>query len=207
MIHSMFRAVALLILLTALAGCGGQSSLLRSWHAPEPVPPVQDLLVVGISTNEAAVRLWERIFVEEFSGRGVQATSAIQVTGFMPEPQKEVLQTAIKKTGAKTVLITHILDKSSTTYTRPGYVRYVPSGFYNNLYGYYGHAYRAVYLPPQDVTRTTVILETNLYDAGSRQLLWTAQTRSKDPKLLKTDFSKIANLLLDDLSKKGLLAK
>ena len=207
MIHRLLKAILLLSLLVALGGCGAQSSLLRSWHAPEPAPPVQDLLVVGISTNEAAVRLWERIFVEEFAKRGVRARSAIQVTGFMPEPKKEVLQTAIKKTGSKIVLITHILDKSSTTYTRPGYVRYVPSGFYNNLYGYYGHAYRAVYLPPQDVTRTTIILETNLYDASSGQLLWTAQTSSKDPRLLQTDFSKVVNLLLDDLSEKGLLAK
>jgi len=200
-----FNLSVLFLLLVSLAGCGSRSKLVRSWHEEPLGKPVQEVLVVGISTNEAAVRLWEQIFVQEFVARGVQAWSAIKFTGFMPEPNKKILLAAIKKSGAKCVLFTHVVDKSSTTYTRPGYVRYVPSGFYRNLYGYYGHAYRAVYLPPQDVTRTTIILETNLYDAASGKLLWTAQTSSKDPKLLKTDFINMVHLLLDDLQANGLI--
>ncbi len=207
MLKQVYRCIILLVLAAVLAGCGSRSKLVRSWHAQQAVGPVQDVLVVGISTNEAAVRLWERIFVQEFASRGVRAWSAIKFTGFIPEPKKEALQAAIKKSGAKCVLITHIVDKSSTTYTRPGYVRFVPSGFYRSLYGYYGHAYRAVHLPPQDVTRTTVILETNLYDAASGKLLWTAQTSTRDPKLLKTDFANMVRLLLDDLQGKGLIAQ
>jgi len=207
MMSSMWKNCLFVFLLITLGGCGSRSSLVRSWSDPQQVVPVQDVLVVGISKNEAAVRLWERIFVQAFAERGVKASSAIEITGFMPEPDKAVLQKAIRKSGADEVLITHILDRSSTTYTRPGYVRYVPGGLYRNLYGYYGHAYRAVYLPPQDVTRTTVLLETNLYNARSGQLLWSGQTRSRDPRLLKSDFGELVTLMLDDLAQKGLLTK
>ena len=73
------------------------------------------------------------------------------------------------------------------------------------MYDYYGYAYRAVYSPPVNVSKTIVRLESNVYDVATEKLVWTAQSESVDAKLLKTDFAKMANLFLDDLRKKKLL--
>jgi hypothetical protein len=62
-----------------------------------------------------------------------------------------------------------------------------------------------VYVPPVDISKTTVYLESNVYDIATEKLIWTAQSEAIDANLLKSDYAKIANLLLDDLRKKKLL--
>ena len=111
---------------------------------------------------------------------------------------------AVKKSGADTVLITRVIDSESETKTIPGYV-YQPAAYYTGMYDFYGFAHTAVYRPPINVSKTTIRLESNVYDAASEKLVWSAQTEAVDAKLLKTDFDKMVNLLLDDLQKKKLI--
>ena len=73
------------------------------------------------------------------------------------------------------------------------------------MYGYYGHTYQAVYTPPTSVTRTTLFLETNLYDVATEKLVWSVQSEAIDPKLLRTDFERVVNIQITNMKKHGVI--
>ena len=191
-----------------LAGCGQKAKITYSWVDPSQKGyAAKDILVIGVSRSEASLKLWENVFVDDFAKVGVQAMASHKIVGQVPEPDRKAVEAAIRKAGASSVLITHVVDSTSTTYTHPGTVRFEPRGFYGGMYGYYGHTYQAVYSPPVDSIRTVVRLESNLYDVASARLVWSAQSEALDPKLLRTDFDRIVGVLMADMQKKGVLQK
>ena len=161
--------------------------------------------MIGVSRREASLKLWENVFVDHFTAKGIHAVANYKVFGMVPDPDRKAVEAAIQKAGASSVLISHVVDSSSTTYTHPGTIRYEPRGIYGGMYGHYGSIYQAVYSPPVNTTRTVVRLETNLYDVATAKLVWSAQSEAFDPKLLRTDFDRIVGLLMADMQKKGIL--
>ncbi len=195
-----------LVALVLATGCGPRARLVRSWSDPGRTnDPVQDILVIGISRDENALRLWENIFIETLASRHTRARAGHTVIGPLPEPDRRAVVEAIGKTGAAAVLITRLADISTETITHPGTVHFEPRAIYRSMYGYYGTAYRAVFMPPVDVTRTRVCLESNLYEAASGRLLWSARTEAMNPKLLRSDYQRLISLLVDDMATSGLL--
>jgi hypothetical protein len=168
---------------------------------------VKDVLVLGVSKSEPSIKLWELVFVDHFTQSGVRAIESNKVIGAVPEPDRQTVEAAINKADASTVLITHVISSSSKTHTYPGTLHFEPRASYIGMYGYYNSVYRAVYTPPVDKTKTLVRLESNLYDADTARLIWTAQSEAVDAKLLRRDFDRIIGLLMADMKKSGLLPK
>ena len=102
-------------------------------------------------------------------------------------------------------MITRAVGEETKTKTLRGYVYYEPAQFYRGMHDYYGRAYSAVYNPPVNISKTTIRLESNVYDVATEKLIWSAQSDVVDAKLLKSDYARIVNLLLDDLRKKKLI--
>jgi hypothetical protein len=76
------------------------------------------------------------------------------------------------------VIITHLIDKGEReVYTRVGHP-------HRGYYGFYLSRYSYAYSPGYSSTRTTLRLETNLYDAKTEKLIWSGQSKtwSKDSK-------------------------
>ncbi len=203
------RHLSLLILLllpVLCTGCGPRARLVQSWRDPgRPAPRIDNILVIGISRDENSIRLWENVFVDAFSGLGIRAEAGHRVIGALPEPDQRAIAAAARKSGANAVLITRLVDVTTRTTTHPGMVHFEPRAIYRRMDGYYGTAYRAVHMPPVEVTRTRVSLESNLYDAATGGLVWSARTEARDPRLLRSDYEQVISLLVSDLRTKGLL--
>ncbi len=198
-----FFSIALVL---TLAACGPKAKITSSWVDPSQKSyAANDILVLGVSRSEPVLKLWENVFVDLFTKADIRTMASYKVIGNVPDPDREIIEAAIKKTGASSVLITHMVDSKSETQTYPGSIHFLPGGFYGGMYGYYGHTYQAVYTPPSNLTRTVVRLETNLYDVATAGLVWSAQSEAVNPKLLRTDFERIAGLLVADMKKNGVV--
>ena len=188
--------------LLMFAACAQKAKVTTSWVDPSLKGyGANDILVMGVSKDETHLKLYENVFVDQFIKTGIRAMASHKVIGHVLEPDRDIVEAAIKKSGASSVLITHLVDSKSETHTIPGTVHYQPSGFY----GYYGRAYHSVYTPPSHVTRTVVRLESNLYDVSTSKLVWSAQSEAINPKLLRTDFERIVGPLIADMKKKGVM--
>ncbi len=202
-----YPSLLILLLLPVLCtGCGPKTRLVQSWSDPgRPAPRIDHILVIGISRNENSIRLWENVFVDAFSGLGIRAEAGHRVIGTLPEPDHQALAAAARKSGATAILITRVVDVDSETTTHHGMVHFEPRAIYRRMDGYYGTAYRAVHMPPVEVTRTRVSLESNLYAVATGRLLWSARAEARDPRLLRSDYEQAVSLLVHDLQGAGLL--
>jgi hypothetical protein len=193
-------------LVFSFTACTRKAKVTQSWVDPtRPEYTANDILVLGISRNETGLKLWENVFVDQFIKMGIRAKASHKVIGNVPEPDRKFIEAAIKKAGASSVLITHIVNSKSKTYTHRGTVHSRPGGAYGDLHAYYGHAYRTVYTPPSDVTHTLVRLESNLYDAVTASLVWNAQSEVLNPNLLRTDYDRVVGVLIADMKKNGVV--
>jgi hypothetical protein len=197
----------LLAVILLLGACGASVKMIGSWMDDSKAGyAIANVLVIGIIREDITRNLWENTFVELFGKENIKAQAGHIVTGGQViEPDQQSILAAVQKSGADTVLITRVVDRESETITRPGVVYYGPEPYYMGMHDYYGHAYRAVYSPPVNYRETTVRLESNIYDVATKKLIWTAQSEAVDARLLKTDYAKMVNLLLNDLRKKKLL--
>ncbi len=205
----MKNVIAILFAMTlvlSFTACARKARVTQSWVDPSRTEyAANDILVLGVGRSEVSLKLWENVFVDQFIKMEVRAKASHKVIGSVPEPDRKIIEAAIKKAGASSVLITHIVDSKSKTYTHRGTVHSLPGGAYEDLHSYYGHTYRTVYTPPTDVTHTLVRLESNLYDAVTASLVWSAQSEVLNPNLLRTDYDRITGILIADMKKNGVV--
>lgn len=202
-----FSPVVFITIVLLLSACGVSVKMIGSWMDDSRAGyTIDNVLVIGVSRNDIARNLWENTFVELLGKDNIEAQANHIVMGDqVVAPDRQSILSAVQKSGAATVLITRVIDSELEIKTLPGYVHYQPAPFYAGMYDYYGYAYSAVYSPPVNISKTIVRLESNIYDVATEKLVWTAQSEAIDPKLLKTDYVKAVNLLLNDLRKKKLL--
>ena len=193
-------------LMLTLSACSPKARITSSWVDPSGAGYSADnILIMGVSRNETHMKLFENVFVAELKKANIEAMASYKVIGHVLEPDRKIVAAAVAQTGASSVLITHVIDRTSATQEFSGTVHYIPGGFYGNMYGYYNETYSAIYTPPSSITRTTVRLESNLYDVKTAKLVWSAQSDTIDPKLLRTDFERIVDVLIADMKNKKVL--
>jgi len=200
------RLIVLCALLPLLlSGCGAKTQITSSWVNEKQVPSSGTVLIIALSENSTTRRLWENSFVEMLAAEKVQTVASHTVSATPITPDKEAVLQVIKSAKADTVIITHLIDSTTTVQWHPGTRYYEPAAFYGGMYRYYNTAYRVVYSPPTTTEHTVVRLETNMYDAATAELVWAAQSSTMDPKLLKTDFESIVKTLIGDMQKNKIL--
>ena len=125
-------------LVLTLSACGPKAKITSSWVDPSVAGYGADnILIIGVSRNETLMKLFENVFVDELKRTNIEAMASYKVIGHVLEPDRKIVEAAVAKTGASSVLITHVVDRTSTTQDFHGTIHFMPGGFYGNMYGYY----------------------------------------------------------------------
>jgi hypothetical protein len=200
--RKVFRMFLCATLMLSFVACSPKAKVNSSWVDPSLKGyNANNVLVMGVTKDEIRQKLYENVFVDQLAKNNVRAMAGYKVIGTVSEPNREIIEAAIKKTGASSVLITDVVDKKSETHTFRGSTYYRPTGYY----GYYGRAFTRVHVSASDVTNTVVRLESHLYDVSTDSLVWSAQSEAVNPELLRTDFERLIGLLVADMKEKGLI--
>ena len=198
--------VIVLSICVLLGGCSA-NRLLSTWKDPAVNTPLPaPVLVVGISKNATKRHIYEDTFVDSLNGVNIKAIASYTASKQAIEPSKDALKDVVKKTGAKTVLITHMVGENEKDHYQPALDRYGSIRHSNTgLYRYYPMIYSSVYTPGSYTSTTKVMLETNLYDVETERLIWTARSESIDPVMTRKYYQKLIDLFLNDLQRKKLI--
>jgi hypothetical protein len=172
--------------------------------------PVSDVLIIGVTEEEAVRRSFETKFVKAFQAEGAEAVSSanvIKITGDRKLEKEEIMK-AVYKYGNDSVLITTLVSVDSKQEYRPprvygGY--YGPWGFYDH-YGY-GHSYVTSIDPGYSVTHTSYRLDTNLYDVETEKVLWSGVSQTMNPKSDVKLIDDVIKVVMNALKKNGLVTK
>ncbi|MEO6818100.1 MAG: hypothetical protein ABI266_07165 [Ginsengibacter sp.] len=206
-----FKYILLFSLIALFTSCGPSTKTTSSWKAPEVANNFlngKNIMVVALlpdKDRELQKQMEEKI-VSGLIGKGLSAESGFATFGpkYLPQSEKKALQT-LSESGADAVLTVVLLDKNKQKNYTPGNVSVRPIGYYRNWYGYYRTVYTRVYRPGYYTTSTTLIWESNLYDLGRNQLLYSTQSETFDPSSISKIAMDYSKTLVDDMARQGLV--
>ena len=164
-----------------------------------------DILVIGIAQEEHNRRLFEEQFTSQLNAAGVESEVSYRILPEGTVINRDTVATAIEGKNIDAIIVTHMVSVEEETVYRQN-MDYRPTyGYYNGLYNYYPHVNTYVQQPGYYTTHEVVILETNLYEVKSEELVWSAQSRSFAPESAKEVIDDLVKLVIKDLKEKGLI--
>lgn len=178
-----------------LAGCSSLK-VVESWQSPAKTnAPYRTLLLVGIANDRNVRTIFENIVADELSRAGVTAVASHNYVKDLDKAQQEDIVAAVKKIGADAVITARPVAIGDTTVTQQG----VPTG------GVYGTTGNGFYSLPGTDTFFKATLQTNLYDAKTTQLVWTATISTYDADDKVRVCRELGRLFAERLRRDGLL--
>ena len=103
--------------------------------------------------------------------------------------------------------LARLVDSKSTEVYHPPSGGYYsgPHGYYNRFTHYYPHAYDTVYSPGYVETLTSLLLETNLYRADTRELIWSMSSDTFEPRSTTQLIDSVSATVIKQLKKDQLI--
>jgi len=168
------------------------------------------VLVLGLTNNKVASRIYESNLSKALLPYGVEVVSGHDVFGYEDPVEKETISAFVKTNDVDAVIVTKLLDKDTyservTDVTSMGRMNYArPSGIYHGgWYGDYHAGYRTY--SSYDVSFDIYNVETSLYQVEGEKLVWTAftstETMDRDPENIKS----LVKVLVKQLKKDGVI--
>jgi hypothetical protein len=197
---------AVLLAFAALAACGTVTKIPNAWRNPaHQGAPYQKIFVIGVGENETNRRLFEDRFAAVLSGEGATASTSYGALPHSNRLTESEIRGAIRGDDFDGVVVTRLLGVEEKTEYVPPRTYTVPGYYHGGYYGYYGSAWDVVHEPGYYKTHTILRLETNLYDVGSGELVWSGQSETFDPSSLEDSIDSVTKAVAKRLRKEGLI--
>ena len=182
------------------------TKLSRTWTDPKyRGSQYSDLLVIGVAEQEDIRRSFERKFAEKLEKVGIKAVESLAVMSKDQKIEKEAVLAVVERTGVDGVLLTYLVAVKEKEVASPS-ATYAPVDDYHggsaqDMFSAYEKGSASQYYS----TRIKVRLETNLYDAKTERKVWSARSRTLNPKSDTALMDSVIDALVKDLKKNKLL--
>ncbi len=194
-----------------LVSCGSSTTITGTWEREDIQQNFDNILVAALTPNTGLKSTIESHMEQNLQNAGIEASQSINV---LPpkfsddDNQKQKILNAIQTNGADAILTISILDKDTENRYVPGITSYAPYpyyGYYGNFWGYYSHWYPQFYSPGYYKEEKVYFIETNLYNAQTEDLVWSAQSQTYNPRNLKAFSEDFAEEVVEQLKEDGIL--
>lgn len=179
---SRLKIIAILLLVSSLIACSSVVEIDQTRLSPgAPAKTYEKLLVVGIAHSPNLSKSFENIFAETLNKHGVAAVASHTVISDPGIADQNHLQDVARQIGADGVVITRVLTRSEhTNYTAAtGHVEYrAVAETTTTADSSTTIAMSGVGLVPGEMDEDGATLQTNLFDADTARLTWTAFSRA-----------------------------
>jgi hypothetical protein len=188
-----------------LGACTPKTKLGASWKDPDYTKGrIKKILVIGIAATERGRETFENQFMTTFRNAGIAAEASHNLIPDVEKLTKEIVDAAIEGKDFDTAIVTRLIDIDLNYDRSPGgYTAYPVGGYYNSLYGYYGHAWSVVRAPDQVEYKEIYSLETNIYEISSEKLVWTVQSQAVRKESAYDSIKTFTSLILGRLKSDG----
>lgn len=200
------------------AACAPATEITGSWRtsneqAITSSKKINTIVVAALTGRTNARQTVEDNLAAELQKNGFKAIKSMDIMPptFVDDktPDREKLDAKIHETGAEGVITVALLDEKTETRYQPGSYSYAPIhrfGYYGTFSGYYHNWYPALSSPGYYSEDKVYFMETNLYDAATEELLWSAQSQTYNPKNLEKFSKEFSEIVITRLKKDGLLS-
>lgn len=200
------------VLFLFVESCSTSSTMITgTWEKPMVEHNYNNILVAALVPTTSSRSVIEQHMVQNLEKKGVEASQSIDVLPprlIEKDSKKQQIINSIRGDGVDAILTVSLIDKDTEMRYVPGtgiYAPYPYYGFYGNFWGYYDYWYPRFYDPGYYTENKIYYMETNLYDAKSEDLIWSAQSETYNPVNLSTFSSEIADEIVDELENNGII--
>ncbi|MDQ2656648.1 MAG: hypothetical protein M3Y60_04440 [Bacteroidota bacterium] len=208
------KKIIIAIVALYFAACSPGTQITGSWkNADMPVSEnVNTIFVTALTGRANARQAVENDLAAAMEKKGYKTIKSIDVmpptfTGSRT-PDREEMLSKIQETGADAILTVALIDEETESRYTPGNYSYAPMprfGYYGTFWGYYNNWYPTLHDPGYYQQDKVYFIETNLYDAKSEQLLWSAQSQSYNPRNLPDFADEFSEVVVSRLEEDGIL--
>lgn len=209
---SNFKNIVLPVLLTYFISCDTtNTSITANWKTPEKNLTYHSVLVTAMTNHALERSMVETVMAATFGENGIHAVGGIEdfpANFHAQDSDKALLFNEIHKTNTDAILTVSLLKKGNATQYMKSKKQYNPvaeQAYYGSFYNYYAYWYPRIYDNDYYKDDKTYYLETNLYDAETEKLVWSAQSVSYAPVMLPDFAKEFANLIVKRMKNEGIL--
>lgn len=206
-----------------IVSCAPSVELVSSWsNKTAQIKKSPKIMVMALGSNLSNRSVAEAYIVAELNKNGNNSIASLDI--FKPEIQKydsATMVSLLRQQNIDMLLTNAVVDVKETQRYVEGTTETVPVGtravenypYYNNgYYNYYDARttyYQTIYetrsTPGYTVTDIEVLIESNLYDVATTELLWVGQSKSYSKEPSNELFNTFAKIVVADLTKNNLL--
>jgi hypothetical protein len=169
------------------------------WVPKEEPPQVyRRLMIVALAPNPGGRAQYENDFADRLADVHVLAIASVNLIPDVKDINRKTVESWLVEYRLDGVIVTRVTDvKRESEYIPPTYT----------LGGWYGtwRAWGAPTSPGYVVENTTIALETNLFDAETEKLVYSAVTKTFNPSSRQKTVHDVIDALFADMVKRGLL--
>lgn len=182
-----------------VAACAS-TTMKDSWVDPSVrAQPFGKVLVVAVGTDVTQQRIFEDIMAEKLRAVGVDGVPGYR---FLPDGRasEDQMQGAVTRSGADGLMLVRSRGVRTETEVR---TTMVPGPMGPGWYGWYGSWYAV----PDVYQYRIATIETSVFDAYSKKLVWTGVTETFDPRSFRQDAGRLADIIVGALAANKLTPK
>ena len=182
----------------AVAGCAS-TTMKDSWVDPSVrAAPFSKLLVVAVG-DTTQQRIFEDVMVEKLRSVGVEGIPAYRL---LPDGRasEEQMNAAVARSGADGLMLVRSKGVRTETEVR---TTMMPGPMGPGWYGWYGSWYAV----PDVYQYRIATIETTVFDATTKKLVWTGVTETFDPTSFRKDAGRLADIIVGALAANRLTPK
>ncbi|MGZ4038330.1 MAG: hypothetical protein ACXVPQ_10915 [Bacteroidia bacterium] len=206
------KKIAALILIALCTSCATPTEIIGSWKNPEQTAKSYHNIFVAALTGQTVVKSKiESALKIALAKQNVSAIKSIDEfpPNFLKDTvAKDVLLSAVNKKGADAILTVTMLKKETSSRYVPGGPMYAPYpmyGYYRSFSGYYSYWYPYAYSSGYYAQSDIYFFETNLYDAKTDNLIWSAQSETYTYDGLTDVSADLAHAIVEKMRSDGVL--
>lgn len=206
------------IFIGLLMACSPKTQVTASWKNDNAPQGYGSLFIAALSEDLELRQSIENEFASRLANRDVQTQKSMEslTPDFFDtnEPSKEKILEAIETGQSDGILTIALINiEEDERYVQgggpmAGGPMFAPMGrfgYYGNFWGYYNHWYGAGWNQGYYTTDKNYFMETNLYDAESLELIWSAQSKTVNPSDMVGFSQEYVDVIKAEMRKEGLI--
>ena len=192
--------------------CMPPTKITGAWKNPkQPLKNYSSIFIASLSSNNVARATVEGDMAAALEKENISTYKSMDE--FSPGIKKDSLNkeeilSKVKNKKTDAILTISLIRKETDSRYVPGEYLYEPIprfAYYSDFTGYYSYWSPNMRNQGYYVQDKTYFLETNLYDAASEQLIWSAQSKTYNPESLQSFSKEFSKLIVAKLKTDGML--
>jgi hypothetical protein len=185
----------IVLVLTVLVASCANTKVIDSWVDTEHSKTYHHPMIIGISDSQQTRQVFEKYFVAELKKINITATPSYKLINSKQKMNRETVIKAIQGTDIDSVFVTYLVSSETQVKHQDSPLSQGYSGDVEN------NKMSATLVSTRGRTSNTeiVTLKNDLYDAKSKSLVWTTQTRTVAPESIDEVVVDVTELLISQM--------